>query len=419
MKTTYRVFIWMFVGTAYLCAQPSAGTTALHGTAFVDSGNEDLNANSSELNFFGRSKPAFRRTAHGFALTGPGFFTVTAEQSSETGFRTSAQTYPTLAQRSGDFSQTAGGNGSAILIYDPLTTVCDASLLKCTRSIFPHLQIPATRINPAAASLLAQLPAPQLVNAPSGSANFLSSSPFSNSYGEFGARLDRAVGRKNNLFAAFEEEVWRGFGDRVAAGDASLGWTSTFSPTLAATVKMHWIRYNLSMESGSAGKTYPSKFLVNAALVKILRSHTLRFGVAGIAASDDRPAANQFPGVPSFSAAYTQGNPLSAADPASGDALGTTLLGYPEASIFAPTGARYYYTQLRFAIPARRLAGIAPPQSQPGSALGLSDASHRGAQPAGERFRSAGALHYSIQDRRRCANIYDSSGALSLPARSE
>ena len=40
-----------------------------------------------------------------------------------------------MRQRSGDFSQTAAGNGSAILIYDPLTTVCDASLLRCTRSI--------------------------------------------------------------------------------------------------------------------------------------------------------------------------------------------------------------------------------------------------------------------------------------------
>ena len=84
MKIICRVFIWSFIWAAHLCGQPSPGTTSLHGTAFLYTGNEDLNANSSELNFFGQSKPAFRRTARGFAHTGPGFFTITAEQSFET-----------------------------------------------------------------------------------------------------------------------------------------------------------------------------------------------------------------------------------------------------------------------------------------------------------------------------------------------
>ena len=352
MKTTYHVLIWILACAACLCAQPAGGTIALHGTAFAGSGNEDLNANSSERNFFGQSKPLFRRTARGFALTGPGFFTITAEQSSETGFRTSAQTYPTLLQRSGDFSRTAGGNGSAILVYDPRSTVCDASALNCTRSVFANLHIPAARISPAGANLLALLPLPQLVNATSGNINYLSSPPFSSSYGLFGSHLDRALGANNNLFGAFEQQWWHDSIDRIAANDASLGWTSRFSPTLAATLKMHWIRYNLSMEPGSPGTIYQSKFLVSAALEKILRNHILRFGITGMATSDDSPAANQFPGVPSFSEAYTQANPLSAPDPASGDSIATTLLGHPEASTLAPSGPRYYST--RYASPFLR-----------------------------------------------------------------
>ncbi|HTX34993.1 MAG TPA: hypothetical protein VME43_08225 [Bryobacteraceae bacterium] len=150
MKIIYSILIGSIIRAACLCAQPSAGTASLHGTAFLYTGNEDLNASSSDLNFIGQSKPALRRTARGFALTGRAFFSITAEQSSQTGFRTTGETYPTLLQRSGDFSQTAGGNGSAILIYDPLATVCDARLLNCTRSVFPNLQIPATRINSAA-----------------------------------------------------------------------------------------------------------------------------------------------------------------------------------------------------------------------------------------------------------------------------
>lgn len=186
------------------------------------------------------------------------------------------------------------------------------------------------------------LPVPQLVNAPSGGINFLSSSSDSGSYGVFGARLDHPLGTKNNLFAAFEQEWWHSSLDRLAAGDASLGWTSALSPTLAAALKMQWIRYNLSTESGSGYTTYLGRFLVNAALEKELRSHTLRFGLAVMAAFNDRPAANQSPGVPSFSAAYTQANPLSGADPASGDAFATTLLGYSDGATSAPTGARYY-----------------------------------------------------------------------------
>ena len=65
MKIAYHVFGWILVCTACLSAQPSAGTTAFHDAVFGDSGNENLNANSSERNFLGQSKRLFRRTARG------------------------------------------------------------------------------------------------------------------------------------------------------------------------------------------------------------------------------------------------------------------------------------------------------------------------------------------------------------------
>src|SRR4030095_10110731 len=55
------------------------------------------------------------------------------------------RTVPTEAQLRGDFSQTTTSHGTPILIYDPLTTSCNANFSTCTRLPFPGNIIPENR----------------------------------------------------------------------------------------------------------------------------------------------------------------------------------------------------------------------------------------------------------------------------------
>ena len=65
---------------------------------------------------------------------------------------------PTEAERRGDFSQSYTDQRTPLVIYDPLTTTCNAAG-QCTRTPFPNNVIPANRINPIALKLLVALPA--------------------------------------------------------------------------------------------------------------------------------------------------------------------------------------------------------------------------------------------------------------------
>ena len=85
------------------------------------------------------------------------------------------RTIPTAAQLRGDFSQTTTANGTPILIYDPATTVCTASL-SCTRQPFPGNIIPENRWSPIAKALLPFIPKENATPSNlAGSSNFVNS----------------------------------------------------------------------------------------------------------------------------------------------------------------------------------------------------------------------------------------------------
>jgi len=68
---------------------------------------------------------------------------------------------PTLAERNGDFSRSYSDQVVPLVIYDPLTTTCDAAG-RCTRTPLPNNIIPASRINPVARRILELYPAPNV-----------------------------------------------------------------------------------------------------------------------------------------------------------------------------------------------------------------------------------------------------------------
>src|SRR5205807_420573 len=69
-------------------------------------------------------------------------------------------TFPTAAERLGDFSSLTNSSGAKVTIYDPLTHLP-----------FPGNIIPANRINPVAAAIARYFPLPQS-NIDNGSANY-------------------------------------------------------------------------------------------------------------------------------------------------------------------------------------------------------------------------------------------------------
>src|SRR5262249_41077376 len=60
---------------------------------------------------------------------------------------------PTESERRGDFTRSFTDQSTPLVIYDPLTTTCNAAG-QCSRTPFPGNVIPADRINPIALSVL-------------------------------------------------------------------------------------------------------------------------------------------------------------------------------------------------------------------------------------------------------------------------
>ena len=68
--------------------------------------------------------------------------------------------YPTAAERSGDFSSLVNSNGQPVLIYDPLTTTLVNG--QYIRQPFAGNVIPANRINPIGKALIGDYPLPNI-----------------------------------------------------------------------------------------------------------------------------------------------------------------------------------------------------------------------------------------------------------------
>src|SRR6266481_6388713 len=122
-----------------LVAAGRSGGNQLHGSVYDYLKNDKLNANSWTNNRNGTARGRQRHNEYGFLVSGPvviphvysgrnkTFFLFNWEQVNDHGANQQNLTVPTALQRSGDFSQTFTKSGALIRIYDPLTTMPDAS----------------------------------------------------------------------------------------------------------------------------------------------------------------------------------------------------------------------------------------------------------------------------------------------------
>ena len=137
-----------------------SGTNQLHGVAFENLRNEDLNANSWLNNYTALPRPEYRYNYFGANLGGPikknrMFFFYNFEDFHQNIPGSIVQSrVPTALERMGDFSQTINAAGTRPTIYEPGTQYYG------TPTPFPNNMIPASMINPLGKAIMNLYPLP-------------------------------------------------------------------------------------------------------------------------------------------------------------------------------------------------------------------------------------------------------------------
>ena len=196
-----------------------SGTNTFHGTGFLFARNSVLNANSFFNNRAGVGKTSTSQYNFGGTVGGPVLIPHVLNGrdklfffGSYEGFRQGTQstasvtdlTFPTLAERTGDFSRTfrlSGGTCQPVKIFDPLSTT-PAAGGGFTRTQFPNNIIPQSSLDPVALKIASYYPVPNAAgDACTGATNFISTGGISLSTERLpSARADFYPTSKDRLF---------------------------------------------------------------------------------------------------------------------------------------------------------------------------------------------------------------------------
>src|SRR3954454_19438725 len=154
------------------------GTNNLHGSLYEFFRNDKLNANSFAGNAANNARGVMRWNQPGFVIDGPvriphvyngkdkTFFMLNMEWIRNASPLPYTASYPTAAQRTGDFSGLVNATGAPVVIYDPgTTTLTNGQYL---RQPFAGNQIPSNRINAIGKALISEYPLPNLPGTPGG-----------------------------------------------------------------------------------------------------------------------------------------------------------------------------------------------------------------------------------------------------------
>ncbi|MCX6594370.1 MAG: TonB-dependent receptor [Acidobacteria bacterium] len=196
-----------------------------HGRLFENFRNDFLDAVPHEVAQRGGKKNILRRNQFGVNLSGPvwipklfdggrtTFFSLTYEGMREKTGRSSLNTIPTMAERTGDWSQVVDPAGEPLPIFDPASTATNpgynstqpltTSNLQYQRNPFPGNVIPVSRLNPQAVAAAQLYPEPNSTAGPFFRNNYFVFSPEVNSANGFIGRLDHTVDEHHRLGGSF------------------------------------------------------------------------------------------------------------------------------------------------------------------------------------------------------------------------
>ena len=200
-------------GVINMASKP--GTDEYHAEAYEFLRNRVFNANTF---FNNRNKiPTAPFTQNEFGLNGGGpikrgktFIFLAWEEFRLRTASTVSDSVPTLAERTGDFSNLRTASGALIPIYDPTTTCGLSGTPACasgqpTRKQFTNNMIPSTRFDATAATMLQYWPKPNQPGAANTFANnyvVSVSAPDNRNWAHL--RVDQVLSSKQRMFATFD-----------------------------------------------------------------------------------------------------------------------------------------------------------------------------------------------------------------------
>jgi hypothetical protein len=377
------------------------GTNQLHGSLYEFFRNDKLNANSFNGNAAGNKRGVMRWNQPGFVVDGPVRIPKVYNGTDKTFFMFSMEwirnasplpytaSYPTAAERTGDFSGLTTSGGAPVIIYDPLTTTLTNG--QYLRQPFTGNVIPKDRINPIGQTLINMYPLPNIPGTAGGFNNFVvSPNSQQDKYHSISSRVDHQINDRNRLtltgFSNVRHQLFPTYGfDNQAASPGylhyrnnhggSIDWTNTLSPDMVLDIKygaiyhpfavsLYGDNYDMSslgftpsfiskvphqnfppinmsggytgLISGASGTGAPSSSQytttfnqsLSGTLNKTIGKHNVKAGgeLYVMRANNNTPVSNVNPF--SFSAGFTQQNAQSGSATA-GNPFASLLLGWP------------------------------------------------------------------------------------------
>ena len=257
-------------GGAIVNMVTKSGTNEIHGTAYWFLRNDRFNANSFFANRSGSDRPEFKWNQVGGVLGGPvrknrTFFFGTLQYTDERSPLVALDTFPTMQQRAGDFSDDLTSGGDLIQVFNPFDTYTGehGAIL---RRPFPNSVVPRGLHDPVALAALSHFPQPnqagsqytnrdnyfvQGVNASSETKYDIKVDHVLNDMDRLMGRYSRQknVGNPDNLFGAGNpaHTYNRGPSDN-SVHQAVFEWNRTVSPTTMANVRFGVLRVDFTRD---------------------------------------------------------------------------------------------------------------------------------------------------------------------------
>jgi TonB dependent receptor/Carboxypeptidase regulatory-like domain/TonB-dependent Receptor Plug Domain len=262
---------------AAVSVSTKSGTNEIHGTAYDFFRNEHMDTSDFFSKRASAPKPTNDQNQMGFNLGGPvvkdkAFFFVDYERTRITRGVTRLTRVPTAEERAGRFTSA---------VRDPLTG-----------QPFPGNVIPASRIDPYAAEIMALVPLPNQ----SGANNFFRQADLIDNSDRVLARFDLRSGPNDSVFARYvysqrDRQIPGAFGGVVdgtgtsAFGNQTIdthglvvGWTHVLSPTVVNEFRFSWSQATSDAVQQPFGEAPPS----GASIPGSINDPTVAGGLPGI-----------------------------------------------------------------------------------------------------------------------------------------
>ncbi len=282
------------IGGAVFNQISKGGTNQLHGAAYEYLRNNFFNSR----NTFSPSVSLSRWDNFGASVGGPTiknrmFFYFNVDKIINNGGSYPFSSFPTLAARNGDFSDTSSNKTTSYqnLIYDPLTTVVTGPS-QFTRSPFPGNKIPSNRFSPVAVATESLWPLPNIGVPNQVANNYQTFVPSVSPFLKFFGRLDYNVSDSNRITFSITERDNPGVGYSsncpsncnpfdIDSRNVQVSDVWTVKPTMVNEFRMAYTRQGNWYTPQSFGQGYPAKLGITYAVADVLPSISASGPVGG------------------------------------------------------------------------------------------------------------------------------------------